>query len=351
MDYWTAFVPKSEINKWTLYSNQSATSRGMGTTVYPRFVPLTTLEVQRFLGLEFANGLAPKRNAYHWLTTSDADPLSGNSAVAACFGPDPIGRFKEFKKAFSICRPVGDERRAKEADRIFKVREFSELLQNISRRLWDIGIWFSIDEWDVGFQGKDGDKMKIAFKDEGDGYLADVLAQAAYALGWIFRHADKTTDQEDFSALHNRCFKLFEHLPHHYHQGWVDNLYTTHKFFRHAYIEHKVLLTGVARKNQVPDILQMEKAKTVAELAERKGSVKCARLLYDVRAPDLVGVTVYDSVPVRFLSYSLTELVWNKMSRKVWNSVMQQYDYLKFWRLNINCECKTALLNCPVELN
>ena len=90
--------------------------------------------------------------------------------------------------------------------------------------------------------------------------LADVLAQAAYALGWIFCHADKTTDHEDFSTLQNRCFKLFEYLPHEYHQGWVDNLYTTHKFFHQAYIHHNVLLTGVARKNQVPALLQMEKA-------------------------------------------------------------------------------------------
>lgn len=157
-----------------------------------------------------------------------------------------------------------------------------------------------------------------------------------HRLCWIWRHADTSRSNPDFSPLHNRCLKLFACLTHDWHDIWFDNLYSTVKFFRYAYVVHKIMCSGVARKNQVPPELSMDVVTSEKDLARVKGTVKAAVLMGDKRAPFLVGATLYDSKPVRFLSYFVTGIWWVEKIRQVWDRNLRKTVPLKFLRLNIN---------------
>ena len=45
---------------------------------------------------------------------------------------------------------------------------------------WLLGVAIAIDEMTMGFQGRHGDKKRITYKNEGDGFQADALAEDGY---------------------------------------------------------------------------------------------------------------------------------------------------------------------------
>ena len=51
-----------------------------------------------------------------------------------------------------------------------------------------IGRNVSIDEQDIGFQGRHKDKQRITFKKVGDGFLVDALCADGYTYSFYFRN-------------------------------------------------------------------------------------------------------------------------------------------------------------------
>ena len=358
MQFFELFLPPSYRNQLTKWTNNSAVHQGMGATCHMDYKPLTSRDVDMQLGIMIKNGLSPERNHYSHFKDTAQDPFGGNTFVADKF-TNGYHKAQQFMKSFATCPPSNDQHGDKEKDRTHKTRGLSDLVMNVTRDNWCPGKNLSLDEMSAGFQGKDGDKAKIKFKKEGDGYLADTIAQGgkhdwatskhemfgggAIALAWIWRHADKSKNNASFSPLHNRCFKLFATLDHDYHHIWFDNLFTTVAFFRHAYVHYKLLCSGVARKNQVPSMLSMEAVTSDADLLQIKGTVKAAVLHGDSLAPFLLGATVYDNKPVRFLSYTARGVWWIEKIKHVWDRSMHKKVPLKFLRLNINDDYNTFM--------
>ena len=45
---------------------------------------------------------------------------------------------------------------------------------------WLLGLAISIDKMTMGFQGQHQDKRRVTYKEEGDGFQADTLADKGY---------------------------------------------------------------------------------------------------------------------------------------------------------------------------
>jgi hypothetical protein len=244
----------------------------------------------------------------------------------------------------------GDAAAAKQEDKLFQIRKLDNRLQHFSMLLWDVGEYVSIDEWVCGFQGRDRDKATIKFKKEGDGYLADVLAcghdgikAGGYAYAWRFRHSCNEGRVAGFSALHNRCFELLKTLrtddTNAMKQQWRtltrDNLYNTPKFARYVYKNFHVKVLGIMRKNVAPKCVAMEKATTKATLEAVKGTTKAAVMTGDPDCPNLLCVTVYDNVPVRFITTAHEQITWERHQRMVYNYKTARTESVPFLRLNL----------------
>ena len=80
---------------------------------------------------------------------------------------------------------------------------------------------------------------------------------------------------------------------------------------------------GILRKNQVPECVQMEKVTNKGKLLAIKGTTKAAVLVGDPGCPHLVVVTVYDNVPVRFITTAHETIEWTQQWRKAYNRTLQ----------------------------
>jgi hypothetical protein len=65
-------------------TKQKAASEGAGVggTLYNDFVQFDVPKMYRFMGLLFANGLAPKQDILSWFETTRTDPLLSNGWIA-----------------------------------------------------------------------------------------------------------------------------------------------------------------------------------------------------------------------------------------------------------------------------
>ncbi len=67
-----------------------------------------------------------------------------------------------------------------------------------------------------------------------------------------------------------------------------------------------------------------------------RGTVKVAVLRGDLKCPELLCVSVYDTKPVNFLSMSADSVRWIRKERKAFNPDRNKEENIKFLRLNIN---------------
>ena len=67
----------------------------------------------------------------------------------------------------------------------------------------------------------------------------------------------------------------------------------------------------------------MEKVTNKGKLLAIKGTTKAAVLVGDPGCPHLVVVTVYDNVPVRFITTAHETIEWTQQWRKAYNRTLQ----------------------------
>ena len=79
---------------------------------------------------------------------------------------------------------------------------------------WDVGSHLSCDEQTIGFKGNHADKQRISYKKEGDGFLADAIAEDGYTYTFFLRNmpAQKHYIDQKFSPLHSHVLFLFDQL-------------------------------------------------------------------------------------------------------------------------------------------
>jgi hypothetical protein len=168
----------------------------------------------------------------------------------------------------------------------------------------------------MGFQGELGMKLRISYKQEGDGFQCDAVCDSGYTFSFYFRHGlppnlDDKFKHLDLSLTARQVVWLAERLPNKWTRIFMDNLFNSQKLFSALYMV-EVLAHGDARTNGrglSPFIIQWEEKN--AKLAESlRGPTKAARLHNSDECPDLFAVSVYDTKPVHILSTAAECVEW-----------------------------------------
>jgi len=222
---------------------------------------------------------------------------------------------------------------------LFKIQLLLDELNHQAKKMWVTGKWVAIDEQTLGFKGKSGMKLRISYKNEGDGFQCDAVCDRGYTYSFYFRHGDAPTlpaefDEFELSPTARRVVWLAPRLPNDWTHIFMDNLFNSRKLFSALY-RAKSLASGVTRRSGrglPPSIIQLEE-KNVKKAAALSGTTKSARLIDDPKCPDLLAVSVYDTKPVHMLSTSEESIEWITKRRKIWDSVHEDIKIIGFMRL------------------
>mmetsp|Transcript_22737 Transcript_22737/g.34392 ORF Transcript_22737/g.34392 Transcript_22737/m.34392 type:complete len:226 (+) Transcript_22737:1278-1955(+) len=187
-----------------------------------------------------------------------------------------------------------------------KVDSFLRHLQEVSMEAWRLGRDVSCDEQTVGFQGVHKDKLRITYKNGGDGFQCDAICEDGYTWMFYFRNQPAPKKWIDkLSPLHSRCMAMMEQLDSEYHNIWFDNLYLSARFAKECLNhEKKVRILGSTQKKGrgLPKCVIQEEVTNKSMKKFVRGTVKAAVLEGDDKCKDLVAVSYYNSKPVHFLS-------------------------------------------------
>ena len=355
-DWADAFFPRHEskrrtsltphhlsVEKLCRWSNEKAALLEMGTpSKYPDFTNFTTEEFEQYMFLPFWNGLCTSPSVEKKLQTEEESPIHSNAALRRALGPNAARRFREWKCCFSLQDPKLPVPSRKTHPN-FKLDEFNRHLLKIWRYAWRLKRDLAGDEQTMGFKGQHVDKLRITYKDEGDGFQCDAICDDGYTYTFFFRNqpAPKKYLDEGFSPLHARVMALYDSLQDDFHRVRFDNLYMAAKFalasFQH---QRRVMVEGVTRthaRGLCNEVVQME-VKGKERINAVKGTVKAAVLedCAPLASCPLVAASVYDTKPVHFLSMCCEEIKWIEKTRQTWDKSTSCMRLGRFLRLCIN---------------
>ena len=107
------------------------------------------------------------------------DPIDGNDLIAIVMYPNANERWIHYKSFLAI----QDTRKATPdwtRKRNFKVKTLLKHMNAISQEAWILGPEDSVDEQTISFQGNHICKLRITYKNEGDGFQYDALCQDGF---------------------------------------------------------------------------------------------------------------------------------------------------------------------------
>ena len=180
------------------------------------------------------------------------DDVNGNDSINRCVGPNATRWYRHFKRLFAVQNPVVKIMPKREEDPNWKVGDFLAWILTVLINTWICGRSTSVDKQTLCFHGRHPDKLRINYKQEGDGFQRDAFCNASYTYRFYFRNEPPPKHYVDMglSPLHARVMFLFDALKEKYHTCGMDNLYTSALFFKDAYNHpNKVMCHGVARRS------------------------------------------------------------------------------------------------------
>ncbi|KAK3275529.1 hypothetical protein CYMTET_16345 [Cymbomonas tetramitiformis] len=282
------------------HSNANAWKNRAGSAMYPLFTQFTEDEIDKFIGLHIRHGLSPVPN----IRLLWANPLEsfvyGDERVQRLF-PRGVQRFKELRAFLHISDPY---RKASQDKPFIKIQDIIDHVISNSKHNWVLGRFLSLDEIDIGFQGRFAHKDKIKYKGEGDGILMDAICD---------------------SGATQLC-------PQHWNTLFFDNLFTSKNFLDWLYARNK-FGSGVCRTSGrgLPGCVVQDVAKKKAELEAAVGTVKVARSA-DFK---VIAFSVYDAKPVHVMTSYHTAVKPVDKTRQVFDSYTQKKVDFHYTRLNV----------------
>lgn len=309
---------------------------------YPDFRDFTLDELMQHIALYLFQGLSPSPQVEMKFKSCEEDPINGSDLVHRAFGSKSsvsVKRHKHFKAFFASVDPLIPTP-PRETHPNWKVHPFLKHINRVSKKAVHLGRDLSCDEQTVGFQGNHKDKMRITYKKEGDGFMADCICCDGYTFNFHFRHqaASQNLIRQGLSPLHARVAGLVSQLPNKYYTLGMDNLYNSAKFYRYLYsMEQKVMAHGIARASGrgVPKSVMQKELTSKRDIENVRHTVKVAIVKGDSVCNPLVCVSLYDSKPVYLLSMVCSEVKWIAKARKIWHKGKNCFVEIKFLRLNV----------------
>lgn len=325
--------------QWKDWSNLKASlaDAGKDGSCYRDFVDYTTPEIRQHVGIYLLNGLCTSPSVEKKFKPQHVDKIHGNDFVYRSFGANAERRHRHFKAFFACQDPrITPPNRDKEPN--WKVRPLLTWMNYIFPSLWLLACAFSVDEMTMGFKGHHKDKLRITYKNEGDGFQSDALCQDGFTYQiWMCNdRAPSRYLKKGLSPLHARVMGLFDSLKEDHHQCAMDNLYNSAAFCKHAYNhKKKVLCHGVTRSGMrgIPNHVKQAEVKNRKDQIAVRGTVKAAVLEGDPTCPNLVASSVYDAKPVHYLSMVSKEVKWCEIKKNVYNVDSGEVEVLRFLRL------------------
>eukprot|EP01048_Picozoa_sp_COSAG05_P021918 COSAG05_NODE_4189_length_1630_cov_6.087524_1_plen_446_part_10 len=250
--------------------------------------------------------------------------------------PNGERRLLHFKRFLTLYDPRTDPESEKAKKPLFKAELLLTAIAKTFREYWCTGQRVSVDEQTIGFQGRHFAKLRITYKNEGDGFQCDALCEQGYTYSFIFRHELAPSSGLNLSPLHERVIYLLKSLPNKWTHVFMDNLYNSVKFARAAYTV-KCLVHGVARtwgRGIIDSVLQKE-VKNIEQQDAVRGTVKVAMLKDDPICPNIVQASVYDTKPVHIISTVCDKIEWLIKKRDVYDKGSKEYKEIEYLRLNL----------------
>ena len=331
-------VTIDELTSWTNTKAMIANAGRRGGR-YGRFVDFSKVELMKHLSIYLFHGISPSPQIEFKFVHPNEDPVNGSALCNRIFGKSGVTRHKEFKAFFAAVNPIVPTPSTTTHPN-WKIDPMLKSAMRISQEAMCVGQDVSIDEQDIGFQGRHKDKQRVTFKKVGDGFLVDCLCTDGYTFAWYFRNqvAPKFWTDKNLSPLHARVMSLLQQLPHKNYICGMDNLYMSAKFAKIALIDSgkRVMIHGVTRSGRgIPPCITQEALTRKEDLLRTRGTLKAAAITGDSACPGLVAASLYDSKPVYFLSNACTSVTWSKKERKIFHKEMGKCVQVPFYRLNI----------------
>jgi len=130
---------------------------------------------------------------------------------------------------------------------------------------------------------------------------------------------------------------MFDQLKNQNHSVFMDNLYMSAAFARHAIkSRNKVKIHGVTRTDNrgLPRCIMQTEVKCEKMADKQRNTVKAAILEGGSIVEDLIAISFYDSKPVYFLSTVIPEVKWSTVSRNTFSKVLEKKVAMPFLRPN-----------------
>jgi hypothetical protein len=178
--------------RWaTTATNLRAYSSRAGSGEYQDFLPFDVPEAYKMIGVLFANGLTPKPQFDYWFCSQDEEPLFGCNMISKGLNRKNLAmgktlkagqRWKHFRRYFTLQDYRENPRQQQRLNPLWKVQRLIDKLNNQAKDMWVPGIFVAIDEQTIGFQGQVGMKLRILYKQEGDGFQCDAVFDSGYTF-------------------------------------------------------------------------------------------------------------------------------------------------------------------------
>jgi len=94
-----------------------------------------------------------------------------------------------------------DPTEEKKKNPLWKIQPLLDELNFQATNMWLPGKRVAIDEQTLGFKGKNGMKLRISYKIEGDGFQCNALCDRGYTHSLYFRHGDAPKIDARFNHL------------------------------------------------------------------------------------------------------------------------------------------------------
>jgi hypothetical protein len=331
----TDSISMVSIAEWTVYSNTKAliSNAGQPGNLYPDWKPFMVTEIKKFIGLYILQGLSPSPQVKIKFKPQSIYAINGSDLCSSVFGENTEKRHKQFKSFFAVQNhllPVP----SKITHPNGKVDPFLAWVQTISMEAWGVCSHLSGDEQTIGFKGNHADKQRISYKKEGDGFLADAIAEDGYTYTFFSCNmpAPKKYIDMKLSPLHARVLFMLNQLKKKHCTIGLDNLYISARFVWEAFISKSAeMVHGIACKSGhgLPKYDIQEEIKNAKEAEKVRGTTKAAVLEADPECPNMAFL-VYDTKPVHFLTMAATNLKWVEKCKRVFDKAEQRNVSHKF---------------------
>ena len=362
-DWFEIFFPKKRerqthpkavtMDEYTAWLNTKALmlNAGDGGGKYKNFKNFSSTELMAHLSLYLLHSISPTPQIELKFKSQSEDPVNGSDLCAEVFGENGSTRHKEFKAFFAAVDPIKPTPPTTSHPN-WKVDPCLKHMMRVSKECICLGESISVDEQDIGFQGRHQDKQRIKYKKVGDGFLVDALCADGFTFTWYFRNqtAPKFWTDKGVSPLHSRVMSLFQQLPDkskNYKCG-MDNLFISPKFAKICLNQsgRRIMIHGVCRENRgIPKSIIQQTVTRKEDILKNKGTVKVARLVGDMRCKNLIAVSFYDSKPVYLISNACEKIHWLEKRRKLWHKERGMKVDAPFFRLNIVDEYNNGMGN------